>query len=266
MPYWQTAAVPPQLQAGELHVWKIGLDCSDGQWQPLTALLSDDEQSKAARYRFENLRRRFILGRAALRNLLGGYLNCAPGALHFAYNEHGKPSLANDDSGLRFNVSHSGGIMLAAFVLNSEIGIDIEAIQHDIDCMGIGQRWFSELERNTLQGLPEHKRAGAFFRTWSRKEAYIKALGAGLSYPLNRFSVSMDEASPVLLVHQGDSQEAKSWQIHNIEVSNAYSASVAIEAARWDIRHYHFMARQMAGKNQPWENAPTGNSTFMRCQ
>lgn len=239
MSHWQTAAAPPQLQAGELHIWKIELDCGDGRWQPLMALLSSDEQIKADRYRFENLRRRFVLGRATLRKLLGAYLDRAPEALHFACNDYGKPFLADDGSGLRFNVSHSGEMLLAAFVLNSEIGIDIEAIQQDIDCMGIGQRWFSERERNTLLGLSEHERVGAFFRAWSRKEAYLKALGLGLSYPLNRFSVSMDETSPARLEHHDDSRETKSWQIHDIEVSTAYSAAVAIEAARWDTRHYH---------------------------
>lgn len=239
MPYWQTAAVSPQLQAGELHIWKIGLDCDDDQWQPLGALLSNDEQIKADRYLFEKHRRRYILCRATLRNLLGSYLDRAPDTFRFAYNSHGKPFIANDDSGLRFNVSHCGEIMLAAFVLNSEIGIDIEAIQQDIDYLGIGQRWFSAQESNTLRDLPEGKRIGAFFRAWTRKEAYTKALGIGLTYPLNRFSVSMDETSPALLEHQDGSQEIKSWQIHDIEVSSAYSAAVAIKAARWDIRHFH---------------------------
>lgn len=239
MPYWQTAAVPPRLQAGELHIWKITLDRDEDQWQSLMALLSTDERIKASRYRFEQHRRRYAVGRAALRILLGGYLDRAPEALHFVYNDHGKPSLANDDSGLRFNVSHSGEIMLAGFVLNSEIGIDIEAFRQDIDYMGIGQRWFSEQESNTLRDLPEEKRTGTFFRTWTRKEAYIKARGLGLSYSLNRFSVSLDETSPALLEHQDGSQETKSWQIHDIEVSSAYSAAVAMEAARWDIRHYH---------------------------
>ena len=238
MPHWQTAAVPPQLQPGELHIWKVELDCDNVQWQPLMALLSNDEQIKADRYRFENLRRRYVIGRATLRNLLGVYLNRAPEALHFAYNDHGKPSLANDDNGLNFNVSHSGEIMLAAFVLNSEIGIDVETVQQDIDYMAIGQRWFSELEHNTLLALPEHERVVAFFRAWSRKEAYVKALGAGLSYPLSRFSVTMDATSPAFLEHPDSLQETKSWQIHDIEISSAYSAAVAIKAARWDIRHY----------------------------
>lgn len=238
MPHWKTAAVPPQLQAGELHIWKIALDLDDGQWQPLMALLSNDEQIKADRYRFEKHRRRYILGRAALRNLLGGYLSRTPEVLRFVYNNYGKPSLSNDDSGMQFNVSHSGETMLAAFVLNSDIGIDIEAIQQDIDYMGIGQRWFSEQERNTLRELAEEKRVGAFFRAWTRKEAYIKATGIGFSYSLNRFSVSMDETSPALLEHQDGSQETKPWQIHDIEVPGAYSAAVAIEAAEWDIRHY----------------------------
>lgn len=240
MSYWQILRTQPQLQAGEIHIWKIELDCADCQWQPLMALLSIDEQIKADRYRFEQHRRRYIMGRTTLRKLLGAYLNRAPEMLNFAYNDHGKPSLAHDDSGLHFNVSHSGEIMLAAFVLNSGIGIDVETIQQDTDYLAIGQRWFSKQESNTLRDLAEEKRIGAFFRAWTRKEAYIKARGIGLSYSLNRFSVSMDETSPSLLEHEDCSQEIKSWQIYNIEVSSDYSAAVAIEAARWDIRHYDF--------------------------
>lgn len=238
MIHWQKTAVPPQLQAGELHIWKIELDYDSGHWQPLMALLSNDEQIKADHFRFEKLRLRYIAGRAVLRKLLGGYIGCEPEALIFVYNDYGKPSLQNVDSGLRFNVSHSGETMLAAFALNSKIGIDIETIQQNIDCMDICQHWFSVQESDALRDLPEEKRIGAFFRVWTRKEAYIKARGIGLSYPLNRFSVSMDETAPALLEHQDCAQEMKSWQIYNIEVSSAYSAAVAIEAARWDIRHY----------------------------
>ena len=240
MIHWQKTAVPPQLQAGELHIWKIELDYDSGHWQPLMALLSNDEQIKADSFRFEKLRLRYIAGRAALRKLLGGYIGCETEAVSFVYNDYGKPSLQDVDSGLRFNVSHSGEIMLAAFALNSKIGIDIEAIQQNIDCMDICQCWFSVQESNALRNLPEEKRIGAFFRVWTRKEAYIKARGIGLSYPLNRFSVSLDETAPALLEHQDCSQEMKSWQIYNIEVSSAYSAAIVIEAARWDIRHYNF--------------------------
>ncbi|CAG9933603.1 4'-phosphopantetheinyl transferase family protein [Candidatus Nitrotoga arctica] len=232
--------MPPQLQAGELHIWKIELDYDNGHWQPLMALLSDDEQIKADRYRFDKLRLRYIAGRAALRKLLGGYMGREPEALIFDYNDYGKPSLQNIDNGLCFNVSHSGETMLAAFVLNSEVGIDIEAIQQNIDYVDICQRWFSVQENNALQDLPEEQRIAAFFRAWTRKEAYIKARGIGLSYSLNRFSVSLDESSSALLEHHDCPQEIKSWQIYNIEVSSAYSAAVAIEAARWDIRHYNF--------------------------
>jgi 4'-phosphopantetheinyl transferase len=239
MPHWQTATASPKLQADELHVWKITLDRDDTQWQPHMALLSADEQAKADRYRFEKHRRRYISGRTALRILLGGYLGRAPETLSFNYNDHGKPSLAQNNSKLRFNVSHTEGIMLAGFVLNSEIGIDIETIQHDIDYMGIGQRWFSKLEHNTLLTLPEQERIDAFFRAWSRKEAFIKALGTGLSYPLNGFSVRMDNTGPTLIRDDDKSQGTTHWKIHDIEISSAYSAAVAIKNSEVKIRYYH---------------------------
>lgn len=238
MSHWQKLTEPPKLVAGELHIWQIDLDRHDDQWQPLMALLSSDEQRKAYGFRFDKHRQRYIIGSAMLRILLGSYLGYAPGTLRFTYNDHGKLSVAQNNCGLNFNAFHTEDTMLAGFVLNSKIGIDIEIIRSDIDCIEPGKHRFSDREYKAFKSLPEHEQSRGFFRTWTRKEAYIKALGIGLSYPLSRFSVSMDSTNPALIEHQDDSYDTKKWQIYDIEISDSCSAAVVVEASNWNIHYY----------------------------
>lgn len=239
---WQSSISTPQLVPGEIHVWRINLAIPGYGWQSLTTLLTDDERAKAQRFHFERHRRRQVVGRAALRTLLGDYLQCPPQSIGFAYNSHGKPRLAEDGVGLSFNLSHTQEVMLAAFVLNSEIGIDIESVQRDVDCMEIGQRWFSQLESRSLRALPENARRDAFFRAWSRKEAYIKARGEGISHPLQRFSVSLDTSEPRLIEHLDDARETQRWRTIDIDAGNEYRAAVVVETADWALS-LHRLAR-----------------------
>lgn len=233
---WKLSKSVPELTAGEVHIWRIRLDISDDDWQALTSMLSDDEQIKAKRFHYEKHRRRYIVGRAALRTLLGQYLDLQPKSIEFTYNSHGKPGLADGSSGMRFNLSHTEEIMLAAFVMGSDIGIDIESIMRDVDCTDIGQRWFSDMEGRTLQALPDYARHDAFFRTWSRKEAYIKARGEGISHLLHRFSVSVDEHEPRLIEHQDDAGETIRWRFIDIDAGEKYRATVVVESADWKLR------------------------------
>jgi 4'-phosphopantetheinyl transferase len=239
MTNWQFSTSTPQLAVGEVHVWRIGLDIADGKWQALTPLLTEDEQNKADRFRFEKHCRRHIVGRGALRTLLGEYLRRPPRSIEFAYNRHGKPRLADADSGMRFNLSHTGEIMLATFVLDSEIGIDIESINHDMDCMALGRRCFSTLETQIMQSLPEHEHVDAFFRVWCRKEAYIKARGEGMSHPLQRFSVSMDKHTPRLLEHLDDGRETDRWTFIELEVAENCRAALVVESPSCQLLYFH---------------------------
>ena len=238
MPNWPTPSSIPQLAAGEVHVWRIDLDIPDARWQALRSLLSDDELAKAERFHFAKHRRRTIVSHAALRILLGQYLPCPPRNIAFSYNTHGKPCLADQTRRIKFNLSHTQEIMLVAFVLDSEVGIDIESVTRKVDYMGVGQRWFSALESHTLQSLPERERVDAFFRAWCRKEAYIKARGEGMSHPLQRFSVALDKHEPRLVEHLDDSRETRRWTFIDVDVAENYRATVVAETASWRVGCY----------------------------
>jgi len=235
MPDWPSPSSIPQLATGKMHVWRIDLDIRDDRWQALMSLLAAPELAKAERLHFAKHRRRAIVSHAALRILLGRYLTCPPRSIDFSYNAHGKPRLAGEDQAIRFNLSHTEDIMLVAFVLDGEVGIDIEAVTRHVDYMKVGQRWFSALESRTLQSLPEEERVDAFFRAWCRKEAYIKARGEGMAHPLQRFSVALDKHEPHLVEHLDDSRETRRWTFIDIDVAENYRATVVAKSADWRV-------------------------------
>jgi 4'-phosphopantetheinyl transferase len=194
----------------------------------LESLLTPDERDRAGRFHFDRLRHSFILARGSLRLLLGRYLGAAPAGVRFAYGEKGKPALADPSSRLHFNASHSGGIALCAFTLDCEIGVDVEQMRPLPDMQGIARRFFCAEESGELMALPEHQREAAFFRCWTRKEAYIKAIGDGLSAPLDGFAVTLRPDEPARLKHIANNTAAgEAWTLQNAEASPGYAAAVA---------------------------------------
>jgi 4'-phosphopantetheinyl transferase len=159
---------------------------------PLVRFLSADERGRAGRFAFERDRRRYIVARAWLRQLLGERLGVAPESLRFVYQPHGKPALARcrGRRDLRFNVSHCGEVAAYAFVESREVGVDLEQVRELPDADDIAKRFFSPGERAAYLCLPQRERPRGFFHCWTRKEALVKALGAGLSHPLEAFDVS----------------------------------------------------------------------------
>ena len=172
---------PPQLGQEQAHVWHVNLERVSADEQRWENLLSTDERERAARFRFPRDRRRYTATRALLRALLGGYLETEPESLNFRYTEHGKPALAgaNEGSNLQFNVSHSDGVALFGLTLGRTIGVDVERVRHDFDVVTIAKRFFSATEQRTFAALPAAQHHRAFFDCWTRKEAYVKALGDG---------------------------------------------------------------------------------------
>lgn len=238
MPDWRPPISTPQLHDGQLHVWQIGLNMEKDRWQSLIPLLADDELAKAQCFHFDKHRRRYVVGRAALRILLGQYLSHSPAHFAFAYNKQGKPRLAANNKGINFNLSHTGDMMIVGMVLDKEIGVDIEAVTRKTDYMAIAQRWFSTQECRALQALPESQRTEAFFRIWCRKEAYIKARGEGLSHTLQHFSVTTDKHKPRLIEHLDDDRETARWILFDLDLGDDYSAAVAVESSSWQIDRY----------------------------
>jgi 4'-phosphopantetheinyl transferase len=181
----------------EVHVWRATLDQTPSQIQSHLHSLAADEHVRAEQFYFERDRQHFIASRGVLRAILSGYLHRTPESLSFCYSSHGKPALAGetDDDAICFNVSHSHGVALFAVTRGREVGIDIEHIRSDLEVAEIAERFFSLREVAMLRMLPTEAQRQAFFRCWTRKEAYIKARGEGLSLPLDQFDVSVEPAA-----------------------------------------------------------------------
>lgn len=224
------AAKITDLPAGVVHLWTKSLDTSLDEVERCYELLSPDERVRAQRFLIERPRRAFILTRGTLRLLLGKYLDRAPRELSFRYTPFGKP-LMNQGNPLRFNVSHTDGIALLAFVKGPELGVDIEKIRPVRDLKDLANRFFSVSERQKLNELEaEDELQAAFFRCWTRKEAYIKGKGEGLSIPLHQFDVSLELGEPqALIATRPDPSEAGRWLLRDVTFDPPYVAALAIE-------------------------------------
>ncbi len=243
-PEWQPAARPPQLAAEDVHVWRIVLECGDAALARLDASLADDERRRAERFHFEKDRRHFIAGRGALRTLLAGYLHQRPDQVRFAYTNYGKPLLADDTiPPLRFNLSHAHGLGLLAVTLGREIGVDVERIRDDLDREPLAERFFSPREVADLKALPPELRREAFYQCWTRKEAYIKAVGKGLSLPLDRFDVSLRPGEPAALLATLDHpHEARRWSMRSSAPGEGFVGARVVQGHPWRLWCGHWVA------------------------
>jgi 4'-phosphopantetheinyl transferase len=232
---------PPNLTLTnhEIHVWRAVLDCESAELQQLFALLAPEEQQKAARFHFEKDRNHYGAARGLLRLILSSYLSEDPQNLRFTYNLYGKPAL---DSGLlQFNVSHSHGMALYAVAQRCQVGIDLEYMRTDFRWRQIVEQYFSAQECKALLQLPESQQCQAFFDGWTRKEAYIKAKGQGLSIPLNQFDVSLSPAEPAaLLCTRWDPQEAAQWTLHALTPGEGYAGAIAIQSRDSQLSQLHY--------------------------
>jgi len=221
----------PVLHHGEVHVWRQRLDCAPASVEAFKCLLSNEERYRAERFRFQDGRTEYIVSRGTLRVLLAAYQGTAADQLQFAYSEFGRPRLAdNGPKTIEFNISHSSGLALLAFARHRRIGIDIEAVRTNFDPTEIAENYFSQSERTTLRDLPPDLRHQAFFRCWTRKEAFIKALGEGLSHPLDAFDVSLAPGETAsLIATRPNNLEAAHWMLGDVAVPDGYLAALAFE-------------------------------------
>lgn len=238
------------LSHEEVHVWRASLEQPPGVAARLRLTLSEDERERAARFHFERDRVRFVIARAALRDILGRYLDLPPGNLHFAYGPYGKPLLSPEfvpDSaggGVDFNISHSHTLALVAVARGRALGVDIERVRADAAERQIAERFFSAQEVAALCALPDAQQPRAFFDCWTRKEAYIKARGEGLSFPLEEFDVSLQPDAPAaLLCVRGDAGEAGRWSLRALDVEPGYAAALAVEGRGWLLRSWRWEPR-----------------------
>jgi 4'-phosphopantetheinyl transferase len=221
-------SVPSDLRPGAVHLWQRRLQISGGDLEECHALLSGEERERAQRYRVERPRSDYILTRGTLRSLLARYLKKTAQEISFRYTEYGKPFLL-DGGDLQFNVSHSDGIAIMGFVRRRQIGVDVEKIRMQSDVEQIAERFFSDHERRNLRKCTGDELHEAFFRCWTRKEAYIKARGEGLSLPLHQFDVSIErEPQQGLLATRPDVAQASQWRLINLPVQSGYAAALAV--------------------------------------
>ena len=216
-----------RLSRGTVHCWSVGLDVPLEATAEHYAILTSDERSRSARFRFARDQQRFVVARGVLRDLLARYLGVQPGALQFAYNAFGKPELTPEFGGrLRFNLSHSAGLALIAVAHDSDIGIDLEQLRAQPDYADITRQFFSAAEVEHLSALPSHAQPDAFFTYWTRKEAYVKARGAGLAMPLSSFSV--------LDVPEG-------WSFYSLQPAPGFVGALAIAGCRWQLQQWQWV-------------------------
>jgi 4'-phosphopantetheinyl transferase len=215
------------LRGRDVHVWSVRTDAGEAEVARFRLVLSPAERDRAAKFRFEGLRNAFILARGALRLLLGRYLDICPDAVQFGYGRNQKPAIAPEHR-VKFNVSHSGGLAVFAFTLDREIGVDVEHIRSVPDMTAIAKRFFCPEEAADLMSFAAGEQERAFFVCWTRKEAYVKALGNGLSEPLDSFRVTINPDAPAELMHVAhDSRAAKLWTLHDLALAPGYEGALA---------------------------------------
>jgi 4'-phosphopantetheinyl transferase len=219
---------PLEPGAPDVHLWTVRLEASEANFARALACLSPEEIARAERFRFDRHRRTFVLGRAALRALLASHLGIAAGEVRFVYGPHGKPALAEASCPVRFNTSNSGDLAAFAFVSGCEIGVDLERHRALQDIERIAERFFSAEETAELLELSGAERTTAFFDCWTRKEAYIKAVGGGLSVPLDSFHVTLRPGVPArLLSLAGSVDAARGWTLQAFTPSPGYAGAIA---------------------------------------
>jgi 4'-phosphopantetheinyl transferase len=227
-----------RLNVDAVHVWFADLNRHSAD--DLKQLLAADEIARADRFRFARDRNHYIVARAILRTLLAAYSGSAAHEVQFGYAEKGKPSLsAAENNLLNFNLAHSHGKVVYAFALGRALGIDLEFVREDFAGEDIADRFFSRAEIAALRNIPADLRKQAFFNCWTRKEAYIKARGEGLSMPLDAFDVSLEPGQPALFLrnHQ-EPGEVERWCMRALSAPDGYVAALVVEGQSWELKSF----------------------------
>jgi 4'-phosphopantetheinyl transferase len=243
---WSLAPTNNELGTDDVHVWRASLDQPANMIAKLAPLLSRDERHRADRFHCPTDRLRFIAGRGILRKILATYLTLAPGEVRFVYNEYGKPFISDDQNRgtLSFNLSHSNSMVLYAVARGRRVGIDVEYMREDFATLEVSERFFSKDEFEALKVVAGDQRAKAFFNCWSRKESYIKAIGMGVSYPLDGFTVSLTpNVTPALLKIDADATEAARWKICELDVAEGYAVALIVENPPVSIMRFQWDER-----------------------
>lgn len=239
--------IPPILTKDVVHIWQFSFSQHKDRISYFWTLLNHDEKKRAETFLQNQHRYNFATARAILRYLLAQYLKCEPQDIVFKQNDHGKLALAQSDDksdnnlSLQFNLSHAKDVVIYAFAIDRHVGIDVEYIRDDVSLAEIARRFFALEEQKTLFALPPDQQSDAFFACWTRKEAFIKAIGKGLSYSLKKFIVDLSvqqKTAKVNLKINDNKLHPTLWSLFNLSTIPQYCAAVAIEGA-CEIKQIH---------------------------
>ena len=240
------SAAAARLPVDRIDVWIISLIETDNSPEAVTgaiipgatSCLSADERARGERFAFDRDRRRFVLGRAAVRQILASYLGCTPAEIVFAYGEFGKPRLdgRHAGAGLQFNASGSGDVAVCAVTSGQAVGIDIEQLRDDCD-PDVVRYALSDAEQSEFERIPAAEQPAAFYRTWTRKEAYLKAVGCGLSRPLASFAVNVTPGTPPRLVRDDQAPIATAnWSFADFDPTQGWVGTLVSAEPRRPVR------------------------------
>lgn len=219
-----------EINDNKVHIWTIiTSDISIIEHQKYFDLLSKDEKLRTSKFRFAKDRKTYVVARGVLRILSGYYLNENSEEIKFEYEKFGKPKYKNHTN-LKFNVSHSGNIIIIGFVKEYELGVDIEYLKRGFDVLDIAENFFSRKEIKALHEIEKEDRIRAFFRCWTRKESFIKAEGRGLLFPLDKFSVTLDNDLEVSLIEtHWNENEKDEWSLFSFIPYKDYIAAISVK-------------------------------------
>ncbi len=228
---WEACHQNIQLSSQEIHVWLVNLKTISDSIPTMYSLLSFDEINKANEFKAEQHKVNYILTRGSLRKILTLYLQVEAEEIKFLYNEYGKPYLDSNyiENSLYFNLSHSDDLAIFAISKTNNLGIDLEKIKSIDDYLNIAQENFSQQEVADLMSYTKDEQLAAFYRCWTRKEAFIKAIGDGLSYPLNQFTVSLKTKELGLI---------QCWSIHSLIPIPGFESALAFDGHCDQLRYY----------------------------
>jgi 4'-phosphopantetheinyl transferase len=230
----------PALSRPEVHVWVCCLARHEGQRAALAALLSHDEQTRAARFAFDRDRHRFILSHGLLRAILARYVGRAATQIEFAAGAHGKPALSGQSStaqDIQFSLSHSGAYAVVAVATGRAVGVDVEVRRPDVDACKLAERFFAAGEAQRIIQVQGDAQQRLFYRYWTAKEAYLKGRGVGLSLGLDRFEILFDDGSPLAHVRMTDSGALDTnWHVQSLSLADDVSGALAVEGPACQVR------------------------------
>jgi 4'-phosphopantetheinyl transferase len=229
------------LDSPFVQVWCARLDTDRDTLERARRNLSPEELDRAAQFKVDGARNTYVISHAVVRAILRRMLSCSPQAIRFEPGANGKPFLASWDGSprppLHFNLSHSGVLAVCGVSWTQELGIDVEKHRPMPDLGSIAANYFSKAECHALLSVPEGLREPAFFNCWTRKEAYVKAVGGGLSMPLDRFQVSLTPGEPAAFLNIGnDPEETQKWFLSAFSPAPGYSAAVALRQPKCTLR------------------------------